>query len=156
MRLAFAAAAWFAAGAAAAQETCREDRLDLRGEWGRATFRVEVVDTPEARARGLMFRETLPAGQGMLFVYERPSRVSFWMRNTLIPLDMLFMSDAGVVTRIHENAVPGDETPIPGGDEVRFVLEIAGGLSDELGVEVGSEMRHPAVEDPAWSCAEPS
>ena len=82
----------------------------------------------------------------MLFVYDAPQRVSFWMQNTLIPLDMIFMDETGTVTRIHENAVPLDRTSIPGGDAVQFVLEINGGMSDTLGIDEGSEMRHPAVD----------
>ena len=151
MRAALAVCLW--AGVAGAQEACREDRLELRGDWGRASFHVEVAQTPEDRAQGLMFREALPRGEGMLFAYDEPATVSFWMRNTLIPLDMLFMSAEGVVTRIHENAVPGDETPIPGGDDVQFVLEIVGGLSETLGLAEGSQARHPAIgPDAAWPC----
>lgn len=89
----------------------------------------------------------------MLFVYDRPQRVSFWMRNTLIPLDMIFMDEAGRVTRVHENAIPLDETGIPGGDEVQYVLEINGGLASRLGIDVGSELRHPIIgDDAAWPC----
>ena len=91
-----------------------------------------------------MFVEDLPRGEGMLFAYNSPQPVAFWMRNTLIPLDMIFLSPEGVVTRVHERAVPGDETPIPGGDEVQFVLEINGGLARALGIAEGSEARHPA------------
>ena len=138
-----------AAGAAA----CDEGAIDLRGDWGRARFRVEVADTADARARGLMFVEDLPRGEGMLFAYGSPQPVAFWMRNTLISLDMIFLSPEGVVTRVHERAVPGDETPIPGGDEVQFVLEINGGLARALGIEEGSEARHPLIgEDAAWPC----
>ena len=150
--------AWLLAGAAWAQDVgaCSEDRIDLRGDWGRAQFRVEVADTAEERARGLMFVESMPRGAGMLFAYPEPEPVSFWMRNTLIPLDMVFMSSDGVVTRVHANAVPGDETPIPGGDEVQFVLEINGGLAETLGIAPGSEARHPSIgEDAAWPCEAP-
>ena len=151
-----AAAAALLAGTAAAQGgagECREDRLDLRGDWGRASFAVEVVDTPESRAQGLMFVESMPRSAGMLFVYDAPGPVAFWMRNTLIPLDMLFVSPDGVVTRVHENAVPGDETSIPGGDGVQYVLEINGGLAGALGVEPGDEVRHPRIgPDGAWPC----
>ena len=139
-----------------AASACREDVVDLRGDWGRARFRVEVADSPEEQARGLMFVEAMPRGEGMLFAYESARAVSFWMLNTLIPLDMLFISPQGVVTRVHENAVPGDETPIPGGDGVQFVLEINGGLADALGIESGDEARHPLIgEDAAWPCASP-
>ena len=132
---------------------CREDAVDLRGDWGRARFAVEVADTAESRARGLMFVEAMPRGEGMLFAYDEPGSVSFWMRNTLIPLDMLFLSPEGVVSRVQADAVPGDETPIPGGGGVQYVLEINGGLAATLGIEAGDEARHPRFgEDAAWPC----
>lgn len=140
--------------AGAVQAACSDGRVDLRGDWGTARFRVEVVDTPQGRALGLMNRERMASAAGMLFVYETPQRVSFWMQNTLIPLDMVFMDETGTVTRIHENAVPLDRTAIPGGDAVQFVLEINGGMSETLGIAAGSEMRHPAVDPDlaAWPC----
>jgi uncharacterized membrane protein (UPF0127 family) len=97
----------------------------------------------------------LPRMAGMLFVYERPQAVSFWMENTLIPLDMIFADATGTVRRIHENAVPLDRTPIPGGPDIQYVLEINGGLSARLGLAPGDEMRHPSIpsERAAWPCA---
>jgi uncharacterized protein len=149
-----AIAAFMIAGAAFAQAICSDDRLELRGDWGSARFRVEVADDVQERATGLMFRESMPSLAGMLFVYERPQSVAFWMENTLIPLDMIFADPTGTVTRIHENAIPRDRTPIPGGDNIRFVLEINGGMSETLGITVGSQMRHPAIdpEQAAWAC----
>lgn len=143
----------FWSGAAHAQ--CRADRVELRGDFGEAQFRVEVADDDAERAQGLMHRESMPMGQGMLFVYEEPRNASFWMRNTLIPLDIIFMDETGTVTRVHENAVPLDETPIPGGPGILTVLEINGGLSDRIGIEAGTELRHPAVpqDAAAWPCA---
>lgn len=89
----------------------------------------------------------------MLFVYERPQFVSFWMRNTLIPLDMIFMDETGSVRRVHENAVPLDERSIPGGPDIQYVLEINGGLARQLGVGVGSVLRHPSIgANAAWPC----
>ena len=89
----------------------------------------------------------------MLFVYEHPQRVGFWMENTLIPLDIIFADASGVVKRIHENAIPLDRTTIDGGDQIQFVLEINGGLAGRMGIEVGSEMRHPAIGAHAsWPC----
>ena len=127
--------------------------MDLRGEWGVAGFNVEVADDPEERSLGLMHRTELPFSAGMLFVYEEPQRAVFWMKNTLIPLDMIFMEPTGVVTHIHENAKPRDLTGIEGGDNVQFVLEINGGLSRRLGISVGSELRHPKIGDAAaWAC----
>lgn len=133
---------------------CVPGSLTLRGDWGQARFNVEIADTAQERAQGLMHRESLPRSGGMLFVYDAPGSPSFWMRNTLIPLDMLFIDPAGRVQHIHENAVPHDETPIPGGGGILAVLEINGGLSRQLGIGVGTEVRHPAF-DPAraaWPC----
>lgn len=137
-----------------AAAACRDDIVDLRGPWGQARFTVELAITPEEQARGLMFRESMPRGAGMLFLYDRPSTVSFWMRNTLIPLDMIFVNAAGVVARVHHEAVPLDETPIPGGDGVVAVLEINGGLARRFGIGPGTEMRHPGLPqtDAAWPC----
>jgi uncharacterized protein len=133
---------------------CAIDRVDLRGDWGQARFTVELADDPAERSQGLMFRENMPRSQGMLFLYEQPQRAVFWMKNTLIPLDMIFLDETGTVTNIHENAVPLDETGIDGGTGVLAVLEINGGLSRQLGVAVGSELRHPALDQAtaAWAC----
>ena len=123
---------------------CAEDRLTIVGDFGQATFSIDVADDPQERARGLMFVEQMPTLSGMLFVYERPQSVSFWMKNTLIPLDMLFASPDGEILRIHENAIPGDLTPIPGGEGIQMVLEVNGGLSSRLGVHEGAVMQHPS------------
>ncbi|WP_249218795.1 DUF192 domain-containing protein [Falsirhodobacter algicola] len=140
------------AGGAAAAE-CRPDTVEFRGA-GTARFTVEVADDAAERARGLMFRESLPRSAGMLFVYDHAQSVSFWMRNTLIPLDMIFVDDTGIVRRVHENARPHDETPIPGGDDIQMVIEVNGGLARRLGIEEGSEMRSPALDQSkaVWPC----
>ena len=137
-------------------DSCRADRVDLRGEWGTARFTVELAVTPEDQARGLMFRESLSPNAGMLFVYGDEEPVSFWMRNTLIPLDMIFVDSEGIVTKIHAEAVPGDETPIPSDGPALAVLEIPGGVAERLGIDVGSELRSPVLpqDDAAWTCAE--
>jgi hypothetical protein len=132
---------------------CSPARVDLRGEGLRQSFAVEVADDTAERAQGLMFRESLPPDQGMLFVYEAPKRAGFWMKNTLVALDMIFADEAGRVTRVHADAVPGDETHIDGGDGVKFVLEINAGLAARLGIVPGVEMRHPAIgAAAAWPC----
>jgi hypothetical protein len=142
-------------GGAHAEAACAPDRLDIRWADGRESFAVEVADDAGERAQGLMFRDTMPLNEGMLFVYDAPKRPSFWMKNTLIPLDMIFADPTGTVTRVHANAVPGDLTPIDGGEAVQFVLEINGGLAAKLGIEPGAELRHPAIPDDraAWTCA---
>ena len=124
------------------------------------SLQVELADDAAERARGLMFRDRLPAGQGMLFAYPAPQPVAFWMKNTLIPLDMIFMDAGGTIRHVHAGARPHDETPIPGaaiGDpqpDRQFVLEVAGGEAQRLGLVPGVVMAHPAVDqaDAAFSC----
>lgn len=148
----FAAAALIAAPALAAD--CQSGRVDLRGSWGQTGFSVEIADDEQERAQGLMFRENLPRGAGMLFVYDRPQPAAFWMKNTLIPLDIIFLDKSGQVTSVHENARPGDLTPIPGGDHVFAVLEINGGLARRYGITAGTEMRHEifSASGAVWPC----
>jgi uncharacterized membrane protein (UPF0127 family) len=143
LALASALAAWSAPVGAAAQ--CSPDRVTLKGGFGQANFTVDIADDPQERAQGLQGVESMPTLQGMLFVYDAPGPASFWMENTLIPLDMLFAGADGTITAIHENARPLDRTPIPGGDAVQYVLEINGGLARRLGIEVGDVMQHPAI-----------
>lgn len=141
------------AAGTAAHAACQPDIVTIEGKFGKARFTVEVADEPAERSRGLMFVEEMGRFEGMLFVYEQPQRASFWMRNTLIPLDMLFAGSDGTVTRIHREAIPLDETPIPGGNAVQFVLEINGGLAERLGIEEGAIMQHPAIgPDAALPC----
>ncbi|WP_424932499.1 DUF192 domain-containing protein [Amaricoccus macauensis] len=146
-------AGWLAAGAGLAAE-CAPGQLDLRDADSVLRFRVEVADDAAERSQGLMHVEEMPRMAGMLFVYPEAQPVSFWMRNTLISLDMLFFDETGTLAHIHENAVPLDETPIPGGSDIRYVLEINGGLAETFGIEEGAELRSPAIdqERAAWPC----
>jgi len=123
-----------------------EDVVVIQTGNGAHRFKVEVVDTDESRARGLMFRQELAPNSGMLFDFLSERPVSFWMQNTYIPLDMLFVLANGEIVRIHENARPHDQTPIPSGQPVRFVLEIPGGRSAELGIAEGDRLEHPRVK----------
>lgn len=147
-----AALAFCAAGTAFAE--CAPETVELRGDWGSARFTVAVADEPAEQRQGLMFVEDMARSRGMLFVYDRPQPVAFWMRNTLIPLDMIFVGADGVVDKVHANAIPGDETSIFGGRQIQYVLEINGGLAERLGIAPGTEMRHPAIDgaDAAWPC----
>ncbi len=142
------------AGAGTAAAQCAPDSVELRGDWGTARFGVDLADDPAERAQGLMNVPQLPRSRGMLFVYEAPQVATFWMRNTLIPLDMIFMDVGGTVTRVHPDAVPLDETTIFGGDDVAAVLEINGGLAASMGIGPGTELRHPALDQSAavWPC----
>lgn len=133
----------FVLAAQPALAICADDKVTIKGDFGQATFSVDIADDPQERAQGLMFLESMPTLQGMLFIYERPQSVSFWMKNTLLPLDMIFVSPQGEVLGIHQNAIPGDLTPISGGDGVQVVLEVNGGLTDRLGIAVGDVMQHP-------------
>ncbi len=129
-------------GSLAAAETVP---VVVSGAEGEHLFRAEVADTPDARARGLMYRESLPLDAGMLFLFDPPRRVSFWMKNTYISLDMLFIDGEGRIVAISERTEP--ETLDPHGPEtpVRAVLEINGGLADRLGIRPGDTIRTPAL-----------
>lgn len=128
---------------------CAPDLVLVKGEFGQARFQVDLADTPEERARGLMYVESMPTMSGMLFVYDAPQRATFWMRNTLIPLDMLFVDQTGRIAWIHENAIPMDETFIEGGYDILSVLEINGGLAHRLGIKVGDLLQHPSFGENA-------
>ena len=107
---------------------------------------VEVAATPEARTRGLMWRKELPAGKGMLFIFPEDEVQSFWMRNTLIPLDMVFINSAGKVVGIIDRAEPrtltGRSVGVPG----RYVLEVPGGWSRTVGLARGGTVRFQGLE----------
>ena len=114
--------------------------VTIETEGGPVTFQAEVVDTPESRARGLMFRESMGRLEGMLFLFPDEAQRSFWMKNTLIPLDMLFIRSDRTILGVAENAVPKTTSSrrVEGGSQ--FVLEINGGLSKELGLKAGQKV----------------
>jgi uncharacterized membrane protein (UPF0127 family) len=118
------------------------ERLDVVTRTGVHHFKVEVADTEATRDRGLMFRTSLKSDRGMLFDFKQAAGVSFWMRNTLIPLDIIFIAADGHVVSIARNAVPHDETPIPSGGAVLGVLEMRGGRAAEIGAMPGDVVRH--------------
>ena len=131
-----------APGPALAEAPCAADRLDLRWAGGGESFTVEVADDAAERSRGLMFRESLDPAAGMLFVYESPRRASFWMKNTLIPLDIIYIQADGTVLSIARNTTPLSEAPIPSGGPVVGVLELAGGRAAEIGLLPGDKIEH--------------
>ncbi len=122
-----------------------DGRLTIKTAAGDHHFNVEVVDTPESRAQGLMFRTSLAPDAGMLFDFKELRPVAFWMRNTLIPLDMIFIREDGSIANVHVNAKPLDPTSIPSDGPVEFVLEIAGGRSVELGIKAGDIVVHDRI-----------
>lgn len=109
----------------------------IRNAGGEHRFRVELATTPRERARGLMFREQMDADAGMLFLFDQMEVQSFWMKNTKIPLDMLFLDEEGVIVGIVENAEPLSLTSRSVGLPSRYVLELNGGTSRRLGIEKG-------------------
>lgn len=103
-------------------------------------FRVEVAETPEELSMGLMFRESIEPDRGMLFVFKHEGIHAFWMKNTLIPLDMIWISENNTVVFIKKNALPceSDSCPtIDPGKKAKYVLEVNGGISDQVGLEIG-------------------
>lgn len=145
---------WFVLAQTAWAESCSETSVYIKGQFGQARFSVEIADDESERATGLMHRESLASSAGMLFIYPRPQRLSFWMRNTLIELDMIFVDPQGVIRHVHHRATPLDETPIPGGDDLTHVLEINGGMASMLGIDVGDMLRHPSFDQSGavWPC----
>lgn len=105
-------------------------------------FEVDMATTEAQREHGLMFRKELGAYEGMLFDFFREQPVAFWMKNTLIPLDMVFIAADGTVRHVHANAVPMSTDTIPSEGPVRAVLEINGGTARMLGIKVGDKVKH--------------
>lgn len=125
-----------------------ENRLAIVSADDRVEFDVELALTPEQRSRGLMFRTDLAEDEGMLFDFGAPRPVGMWMRNTYIPLDMLFIDADGRITRIEANAEPLSERTISSGGPVRAVLELPGGTTEKLGIEPGDRVLHPLFSEP--------
>jgi uncharacterized membrane protein (UPF0127 family) len=114
--------------------------LEIASKTGVHAFQVEMAITPEEKEHGLMFRRELPEGQGMLFDFQFDQNVAFWMKNTYIPLDMLFIRADGRILRIAENTEPLSERNIPSGGPVRAVLEVIGGTAKKLGIAPGDRV----------------
>ncbi|WID96604.1 DUF192 domain-containing protein [Bosea vestrisii] len=110
---------------------------------GRHAFQVEVMRTPDQRARGLMHRQFMPADRGMLFDFKQVEPVAMWMQNTYISLDMLFIRADGTVARIAERAEPLSTRTIPSGEPVLSVLELNAGIAEKLGIKAGDKVEHP-------------
>jgi uncharacterized membrane protein (UPF0127 family) len=120
----------------------RLEPLDIVSARGVNHFSVEIADTDLTREIGEMCRTSVPAQGGMLFDFHQPQPVAFWMRNTIVPLDLLFIGADGRVINIARNARPLDETPIPSAAPALAVLELRGGRAAELGLAPGDQVRH--------------
>lgn len=103
---------------------------------------IEIADSPYEWETGLMYRETLGEDQGMLFIYSNAAPRSFYMKNTYIPLDLIFYDSNKTVVSIHENAVPMDETSIPSGSPAQYILEVNAGKAADWNVEIGDQMNY--------------
>jgi uncharacterized membrane protein (UPF0127 family) len=136
----------FAAAAAGAQDgdlTYPRSSLVITTAGRDLKFEIELALDDLHRSRGLMFRKKLGPYEGMLFDFFQEMPVSFWMKNTLIPLDMLFIAADGTIKHIHPNALPLTTDPIPSQFPVRAVLEINGGSAALLGIKPGDKVKHP-------------
>ena|SRR5689334_4281952 len=110
---------------------------------GAHSFQTEIADTDPTRAKGLMFRRHLAGDHAMLFVWDRPIAAAMWMKNTYIPLDMLFVAGDGRVVHIAANTKPQSLDVITAGRPVKAVIEVAGGTAARLGIKPGDKVRHP-------------
>jgi uncharacterized protein len=109
---------------------------------GRTRFFVEIADTEAERQKGMMFRKVAPPDRGMLFDMKQVAEAAFWMKNTLIPLDIIYIQPDGVILSIARNTTPLSEAPIPSGGPILGVLELAGGRAEEIGLMPGDKVEH--------------
>lgn len=126
--------------------TFPKSALTIDTSRGAQAFDVWVADTPERQRQGLMFVRDLPASQGMLFVNEPPRVASFWMKNTYIPLDMLFIDARGRIVDIFANTTPLSLEPVGASTPVRAILELRGGESERRGIRRGDRVNHPVFK----------
>ena len=135
-------AACAAEGAPGAQPPLPKSPLIVEAAGGPVRFTVELADEPQETQTGMMFRQSIGELEGMLFDMGRPRTAIFWMRNTIIPLDIIFIDADGRILNIAANATPLSEEPLPSNGPARGVLEIGGGRATELGIEAGDLVHH--------------
>ncbi len=136
------------AASAQPQPILPQSDLVIQTAKGPQRFRVELADNDQSRSRGMMFRTSMAPDAGMLFDFKQEQMASFWMRNTLLPLDMLFIKADGTILNIHQRAIPGDETGINSAGPVRAVLEVNGGTTARLGIKAGDRVEHAIFGTP--------
>jgi uncharacterized protein len=127
-------------GSFASARASGTDTIEIVGGSGVHPFSVELATNDAERERGLMYRKSLPEGHGMLFDFGYPQPTAFWMHNTYIPLDIIFIAPDGHIIRIAENAKPMNDSLIPSGGLVRGVLEVIGGTAHKLGIKAGDKV----------------
>jgi uncharacterized membrane protein (UPF0127 family) len=130
------------AAAPAPAAEARLEQLELVTATGRHVFQIEVARTSEERARGLMYRRSMPRDRGMLFDFHAEHIVMMWMKNTYIPLDMIFVSRNGRVVSVAEKTEPMSERVISSGQPAYAVIELNAGAARKIGLAVGDEARH--------------
>jgi uncharacterized protein len=133
-------AAWLPAAAPAPAQAAAAATLEIVSTTGVHSFAVELATNEAERSRGLMFRKELPEGHGMLFDFQNDQPVAFWMHNTYISLDMIFIRGDGRILRIEENTEPLSDRLIPSGGPVRAVLEVIAGTARALGITPGDRV----------------
>ena len=134
-------------------EACDPGFVNIKFNQNQTKIKVELAETFEDRKKGLMFRKTLDLGSGMLFVYDSPRIVNFWMKNTQIPLDIAFADERGIITRVVKNAVPYSLDLIPGGKNIQYVVEVNAGDSTKLNLFEGAQIQHEKFTEAAiWQC----
>jgi hypothetical protein len=139
----FAIVLFLAQPALAQLQTFATSQLTITSATGDHKFTVELATTPAQQEQGLMYRRSMAPDAGMLFDFGRPQPTTFWMKNTLIPLDMLFVGADGRIVNIHERAVPMSEEMIPSQGIVRAVIELNGGTAARLGIRPGDRVIYP-------------
>jgi uncharacterized membrane protein (UPF0127 family) len=144
----FVAASYLSAKADAGPTYPRSTLTVRQADGNTIPFEIEVATTPAQQEHGLMFRTALGEHAGMLFIFPVDQDVSMWMKNTLIPLDMLFVTSDGTITHIAPDAVPQSEAIISSGGPVRDVVEIKGGAAARLGIHEGDKITSPALPQP--------
>jgi uncharacterized membrane protein (UPF0127 family) len=132
-----------AGGLSGPVDAMRREPLKLHTARGVHIINTEITETPEEKAMGLMFRTSLSDDAGMLFFYDTPQEITMWMRNTYIPLDMVFIRPDGIVHRIEAWTQPFSEKIISAGANVSACLELAGGAAERLGLKPGDRVEHP-------------
>lgn len=130
---------------ARAETQLAANRLEIRTASEVFPFTIELADTDAKRAEGLMFRTKMAADQGMLFDFKREQPVWFWMKNTYLSLDMIFVKADGTILSIAADTTPLSEATVPSGGPVRFVFEVVAGTAKRLGVKPGDRIAHPLV-----------
>lgn len=133
----------------AAQPAASLSQLTVETETGIHAYKVELATTPAERSRGLMYRKSLPTDQGMLFDMGAAGPTAFWMRNTFVSLDIIFIGADGRVLNVAARTTPLSEETVPSDGDARFVLELLAGQAAAVGLKPGDRIRHPVIDEVA-------